>query len=59
MINKCAKCPDRFHPDGYICDNECPFNEDGTPKASPYDSWVKEKEEEYYREQEENSRTPQ
>ena len=29
---KCENCPDRFRPDGYICENECPYDENGKLK---------------------------
>jgi len=73
LTDKCSKCEDRNNRDGYICENECPFNEDGTRKVSKEDEGDVEMEmlriaeqehqaaleDEYYRQQEENSRTPQ
>ena len=32
MKKKCEKCPDRFKPDGYICENECPYDDNGNLK---------------------------
>jgi hypothetical protein len=34
MKKKCQNCEDRYAPDGYICKNECPYNEDGTLKET-------------------------
>lgn len=31
-VDKCDYCPDKDHRDGYICENECPFEEGGVLK---------------------------
>jgi len=31
-FKKCQNCPDRFNPDGYICECECPYNDEGELK---------------------------